>query len=110
MTTKVALMLPMTLLIIRDTAMTTAFFASVHAHTPNVTILDSRGLAIHQLAWRRMEADSPAELLITRHRYSAAGKLTQSIDPRLSAAREQDSATPEDIAFKHVEKASLALH
>jgi insecticidal toxin complex protein TccC len=56
---------------------------SVHWRTPNLTVIDSRGLPIRQVAYLRKVAASPVETLITRQRYDAAGRLLEQSDPRL---------------------------
>jgi insecticidal toxin complex protein TccC len=56
---------------------------TVHWRTPNVTAIDSRGLAIRQIAYLRKVNDGPMETLITRQRHDAAGRLLEQWDPRL---------------------------
>jgi RHS repeat-associated protein len=56
---------------------------TVHWRTPNVTAIDSRGLAIRQIAYLRKVNDGPLETLITRQRHDAAGRLLEQWDPRL---------------------------
>lgn len=89
--------------------MTSSFSASVYAKTPNVTVVDNRGLTVRELAWRRTAADSLTELLITRHHYSAGGHLTESMDPRLGAARQHDPSVKANFTWRH-DLTGNALH
>ena len=70
--------------------MTSTFNPALHSATPNVTVLDSRGLAVRELAWHRTEAGSECDTRITHHHHDARGHLVQSIDPRLHAAMQLD--------------------
>ncbi|MCU8483477.1 hypothetical protein M2G67_21285, partial [Vibrio vulnificus] len=54
--------------------------------TPTITLLDSRGLTIADVNHLRRNINEPVEVLTTQHRYSAAGFLTLSADPRLNDA------------------------
>ncbi|SEE40759.1 insecticidal toxin complex protein TccC [Pseudomonas frederiksbergensis] len=56
---------------------------SVHWRTPNLTVIDSRGLSIRQVAYLRKVAADPVETLIGRQRYDVAGRLLEQWDPRL---------------------------
>ena len=56
---------------------------SVHWRTPNLTVIDSRGLSIRQVAYLRKVAAAPVETLIGRQRYDVAGRLLEQWDPRL---------------------------
>jgi insecticidal toxin complex protein TccC len=56
---------------------------SVHWRTPNLTVIDSRGLSIRQVAYLRKVAAGPVETLIGRQRYDVAGRLLEQWDPRL---------------------------
>ncbi|HFT1740726.1 TPA: hypothetical protein RG830_004198 [Vibrio vulnificus] len=54
--------------------------------TPTITLLDSRGLTIAEINHLRRNINEPVEVLTTQHRFSAAGFLTLSADPRLNDA------------------------
>jgi insecticidal toxin complex protein TccC len=56
---------------------------TVHWRTPNLTVIDSRGLPIRQIGYLRKVAAGPVETLITRQHYDAAGRLLEQSDPRL---------------------------
>ena len=57
----------------------------VHRRTPSLTVNESRGLPVRQVAYLRTVAASPVETLITRQHYDAAGRLLEQWDPRLFA-------------------------
>lgn len=67
--------------------------------TPSVTVLDSRGLTVRDLAYHR-HPDSPdtTDERIARHQYDARGLLTQNADPRLSAAGLMNFSYQTDLA------------
>ena len=54
----------------------------LHARTPNLTVIDSRGLPIRQVAYLRNLVGGPLDTLITRQRHDAAGRLLEQTDPR----------------------------
>jgi insecticidal toxin complex protein TccC len=56
---------------------------SVHRRTPSLTVNESRGLPVRQVAYLRTVAAVPVETLITRQHYDAAGRLLEQWDPRL---------------------------
>jgi insecticidal toxin complex protein TccC len=56
---------------------------SVNWRTPNLTVIDSRGLPIRQVGYLRKVAAGPVEPLIGRQRYDAAGRLLEQSDQRL---------------------------
>lgn len=58
--------------------------AGIHRHTPSLTVNDSRGLPIRQIAYLRTLVNETAITLMTRQRHDAAGRLIEQWDPRLS--------------------------
>ena len=56
---------------------------TLHSRTPNLTVIDSRGLPIRQVAYLRKVVNGPVETLITRQQHDAAGRLFEQSDPRL---------------------------
>ncbi|MHC8331665.1 RHS repeat-associated core domain-containing protein [Pseudomonas sp. LB3P25] len=56
---------------------------TVHWRTPNLTVIDSRGLPVRQIAYLRKVVSGPLDTLITRQRHDAAGRLLEHSDPRL---------------------------
>jgi insecticidal toxin complex protein TccC len=55
----------------------------VHWRTPNLTVIDSRGLPIRQVAYLRKVIGGSLETLITRQWHDAAGRMLGQSDPRL---------------------------
>ena len=68
--------------------------------TPDVTVLDNRGLSIGELQYHR-HPDTPdkTDERITRHQYDARGALMHSIDPRLSALRQAKNTTRPNFSY-----------
>ncbi|MFD2884653.1 hypothetical protein ACFS4T_27530 [Pseudomonas lini] len=58
--------------------------ASVHRRTPSLTVSDSRGLPIRQIAYLRTVVGETATALVSRQQYDAAGRLVAQWDPRLT--------------------------
>ncbi|TCZ21964.1 RHS repeat protein, partial [Pantoea agglomerans] len=57
---------------------------SPFSNSPTVTVLDNRGLTVHNIAYHRhLDIPEVISVRITRYRYEARGFLTQSADPRL---------------------------
>ncbi|WP_085655992.1 RHS repeat domain-containing protein [Pseudomonas sp. B11(2017)] len=57
---------------------------NVHRRTPAVTVNDSRGLAVRQVAYLRTLAEDTPLGLVTRLGYDAAGRVIAQRDPRLA--------------------------
>lgn len=56
----------------------------IDAHTPSVSVVDSRGLAVRSVAYfRHPLTPSSVETRITRNHFDAAGRQVASWDPRL---------------------------
>jgi insecticidal toxin complex protein TccC len=55
----------------------------IDAHTPTVSVADSRGLAVRDVAYCRHPLNPSIETRITRNHFDAAGRLVASWDPRL---------------------------
>ncbi|MBH3405397.1 RHS repeat-associated core domain-containing protein [Pseudomonas glycinae] len=58
--------------------------ASVHRNTPSLSVYDSRGLVIREVAYLRSVAGATAEPLITRQQRDALGRVVEQWDPRLA--------------------------
>ena len=65
----------------------------IHAQTPNLSVIDNRGLPVRQIAYWR-EDDGTPEARITAHHHDAAGRLVAQRDPRLFA----DACAPANLA------------
>ncbi|MCP1420222.1 insecticidal toxin complex protein TccC [Pseudomonas laurylsulfativorans] len=55
----------------------------IDAHTPTLSVADSRGLAVRNVAYCRHPLNPSIEARITRNHFDAAGRLVASWDPRL---------------------------
>lgn len=55
----------------------------IDAHTPTLSVTDSRGLAVRNVAYCRHPRNPSIETRITRNHFDAAGHLLASWDPRL---------------------------
>ncbi|UFP99053.1 RHS repeat-associated core domain-containing protein [Pseudomonas fitomaticsae] len=58
---------------------------SPHEGTPSLSVYDSRGLEIRQVAYLRSIAGATAEALITRQQRDALGHVVKQWDPRLAS-------------------------
>ena len=59
--------------------------AALDWRTPSISVHDSRGLPVRQIAYLRTHAEVPATALITRQHHNAAGHGVKQWDPRLPA-------------------------
>lgn len=78
--------------------MSTIISSALHAGTPSLTVLCSRGLPVAELACYRQQAAEAVELRITRHRHNARGHLEQSLDPRLAQSATANFHWHNDLA------------
>lgn len=58
-------------------------------HTPALSVLDSRGLAVRSVAYCRHPKNPSIEPRITRNHFDAAGRQIASWDPRLWGGRSE---------------------
>jgi insecticidal toxin complex protein TccC len=58
----------------------------VHAHTPTLSAVDPRGLAVRAVAYHRAVAREAAQARVTQVRWDAAGRAVAQRDARLFAA------------------------
>ena len=75
------------------------FLSPVHSHTPTLSAVDPRGLAVRQIAFHRTHFDDPASERVHRSLNDAAGRRVRQWDPRLWAAAHND---PDAAANLHV--------
>ena len=54
----------------------------VHTHTPSLTVIDPRGLAVRAVAYARGDAQQPAHAQITRQVFDPQGREVERQDPR----------------------------
>ncbi|WP_248748046.1 RHS repeat-associated core domain-containing protein [Pseudomonas sp. MWU12-2037] len=69
----------------------------VHTHTPTLTVVDPRGLAVRVVAYCRSVETAEPEERINRSAYDAMGRLIEQWDPRLWALSAEDDATPANL-------------
>jgi insecticidal toxin complex protein TccC len=55
---------------------------SIHRHTPTLTAIDSRGLAVRHVNYLRTQPGDTPEARITRHTYNATGDVIAAWDAR----------------------------
>ncbi|MPQ71801.1 MULTISPECIES: RHS repeat-associated core domain-containing protein [unclassified Pseudomonas] len=69
----------------------------IHTHTPTLSVIDPRGLAVRVVAYcRSVETEEPEER-INRSAYDAMGRLIEQWDPRLWSLSAEDAATPANL-------------
>lgn len=56
---------------------------NLHTHTPSLTTVDPRGLAVGQVGFYRADLQPPADVRRTRQVFDMARRIVASIDPRL---------------------------
>ncbi|NWC10317.1 RHS repeat protein [Pseudomonas agarici] len=69
----------------------------IHTHTPTLTVIDPRGLAVRSVAYCRSVEMTQAEERVNRNAYDAMGRLVRQWDPRLWALSADDAATPANL-------------
>jgi insecticidal toxin complex protein TccC len=73
----------------------------IHTHTPTLTVIDPRGLAVRVVAYCRSVETAEPEERINRSAYDAMGRLTEQWDPRLWALSAEDIETPANLVNRH---------
>ncbi|BBP61622.1 RHS repeat-associated core domain-containing protein [Pseudomonas sp. St316] len=58
----------------------------LHRKTPTISVVDSRGRPVRQVAYCRRSADETAQARITRQRHDTTGRQVEQWDPRRSGA------------------------
>ncbi|PHM46893.1 RHS repeat domain-containing protein [Xenorhabdus miraniensis] len=76
---------------------------NLHQNTPEVAVLDNRGLTVRELHYHR-HPDTPTKTdeRITRHRFTLAGQLAHSIDPRLFDLQQTDNTVNPNLIYDTV--------
>ena len=59
--------------------------ARLHRKTPTISVIDSRGLPVRQVAYCRRNADDKSQARMTHQHYDTAGRQVTQWDPRLFA-------------------------
>ena len=69
----------------------------MHSHTPSISVIEPRGLAVRALAYYRRAVGEPVETRVTHQLYDAVGRLTEQRDPRLFALAQSGAAVPPNL-------------
>jgi insecticidal toxin complex protein TccC len=73
----------------------------MHYNTPNVSVVDPRGLPVCSVDyWREVEG-APAQARFNRTSYDAAGFAREQWDPRLWALQKDDPSVPANLTTVH---------
>lgn len=56
---------------------------SLHSFTPQLRVIDPRGLLAREVAWHRVDQAAEAQARVTRHAWDEAGRTVADWDPRL---------------------------
>ncbi|WP_274712938.1 RHS repeat domain-containing protein [Xenorhabdus bovienii] len=74
---------------------------NLHQKTPEVTVLDNRGLTVRELRYHRHpNIPTTTDERITRHRFTLAGQLAHSIDPRLFDLQQTDNTVNPNMVYE----------
>ena len=68
--------------------------ASKYAQTPNVSVVDNRGLMIRGIGFSRRDADQVAGIVIGRNTYDERRRAVAAYDPRFSGLGQSEGTTP----------------
>lgn len=69
----------------------------MHSHTPSISVIEPRGLAVRAQAYYRRAVGEPVETRVTHQLYDAVGRLTEQCDPRLFALASSGAAVPPNL-------------
>ncbi|SEQ44879.1 YD repeat-containing protein, partial [Pseudomonas sp. NFACC02] len=70
---------------------------ALHAHTPTLTVVDPRGLAVRSVSFHRTRADDPVTERVDRSSVDPARRLIRRWDPRLWASGGSEADTPSNL-------------
>ncbi|WP_275386462.1 RHS repeat domain-containing protein [Xenorhabdus bovienii] len=74
---------------------------NLHQKTPEVTVLDNRGLTVRELRYHRHpNTPTTTDERITRHQFTLAGQLAHSIDPRLFDLQQTDNTVNPNMVYE----------
>lgn len=75
------------------------FDSEVHAKTPQLSVIDSRGLVVRSISYyRHPDSLSVTEERITRQRFNPQGQLSQCIDPRVFELQQANSTIAPNLS------------
>ncbi|MBC8954998.1 RHS repeat domain-containing protein [Xenorhabdus sp. PB62.4] len=73
---------------------------NLYQNTPEVAVLDNRGLTVRELCYHRHpNTPTKTDERITRHRFTLAGRLAHSIDPRLFDLQQTDNTVNPNLIY-----------
>jgi insecticidal toxin complex protein TccC len=70
--------------------------------TPDISVVDNRGLVIGQLQYNRTSIDDELDEYISRNTYTVLGFAETSIDPRLFKASQEDATIVPNTSSKYM--------
>ncbi|WP_175650702.1 RHS repeat-associated core domain-containing protein [Pseudomonas sp. Marseille-P9899] len=73
--------------------------SATHLHTPDLSVGDSLGRPLRQVAYCRDTPEQAVERRVTLSRYDAAGQWSRQWDPRLFQRLDQDDSVPPSQAL-----------
>lgn len=73
----------------------------MNAHTPSISVVDPRGLAVRAVAYFRQAVAEPVTARVTHQVFDPLGRLVQQRDPRLFALRQNDVQVPANLTTIH---------
>jgi insecticidal toxin complex protein TccC len=73
----------------------------MNAHTPSISVVDPRGLALRAVAYCRKAVADPVTARVTHQVFDPVGRLSQQRDPRLFAFSQSDASIPANLTTIH---------
>jgi insecticidal toxin complex protein TccC len=73
----------------------------LNAHTPSISVVDPRGLAVRAVAYFRQAVAEPVSARVTHQVFDSLGRLVEQRDPRLFALRQNDASVPANLTTIH---------
>ncbi|MFL1527315.1 RHS repeat-associated core domain-containing protein [Pseudomonas sp. O230] len=70
----------------------------MHSHTPSISVIGPRGLAVRAVAYHRRAVNEPLDTWVTHQLHDAVGRLTQQRDPRLFALMQSGVSVPPNLS------------
>jgi insecticidal toxin complex protein TccC len=78
-----------------------ALLAAIYNDTPELTVKNNRGLAVRALRLNRTASAEPADVLLTRSVFDAAGFAQSATDPRLGAVTGPEAQSDAKPNFRY---------
>ncbi|WP_253563419.1 RHS repeat-associated core domain-containing protein [Pseudomonas laurylsulfativorans] len=70
-------------------------------HTPSLSVIDPRGLAVRAVAYCRLATDKPITARVTHQVFDSLGLLVEQRDPRLFALNQNNVSVPANLTTIH---------